>query len=382
MGVFFKPREERRALTKVPWNVGASLNAPMSQSKALSLAPVFAANRHITDFGSTLPLKSYRKLADQRIPMDTLPPLFRSLEERAQLVSWLAQAFSSLVLRGNAVGLVTAVDGFGFPTDIVWLHMDRISVDMSTGVDRWFVDGRRADLFHRGGNLVHIPWIVLPGQVLGLSPIGYFANTIGASLAAQQYGGDWFAGGGFPPSVFKHTETTVPSKVADDIRDRLKRALRRREPLVHGNDWEFTPVSVPPGEAQFIESQKLSATQVATIYGIDPTEVGGEPPGSLTYSNEEQRDIHRARDMRPYLTRFERAFSSWAPSPQNIKFNVDAIVRADLKTRFEVYKIQDDMGFESIDAMRAREDLPPLPNGAGANAVPARDTQPTPETDR
>src|SRR3954447_13076177 len=65
---------EQRVVDTVPWNVAAPLSASaVTQDKALSLAPVFAAARIIAGTVSTLPLKGYRKLGDERSPMSSLP---------------------------------------------------------------------------------------------------------------------------------------------------------------------------------------------------------------------------------------------------------------------------------------------------------------------
>ena len=359
MSVFFR-RPEKRDITTVPWNIGGSRYTVMNQERALSLTPVYAAVRHITDLSSTLPLKAYRKIGEERQPMPTLPKLFADLETAGQLIPWLCQGIGSLVTRGNSVGMIVATDGFGFPTNVVWISMDHVFVDDTTGVGQWYIDGRRVSRL----DLVHIPWITLPGRTLGLSPIEYFALTINAGLDTQQYGADWFRNGGVPPGTFKNTAKTVSPEAAETISDRLVAAIKRRRPLVHGSDWEFTPVAIPPEQAQFIETQKLTANQVAAIYGINAVEIGGEPPNGLTYSNETDRHaMQRLANIRPYLTRFERAFASWLPDRQYVKFNGDAIVRADIKTRNDVYKIQREIGLMSINEQRALEDLPPVSGG-------------------
>ena len=376
--LFGRRSTEYRDITSVPWVQGGSLSTTVSQESALGLTAFFGAIRHITDFCSTLPMKAYRKIEDDRIPMGSLPRLFQDLETAGQLVPWLCQGFSSVAIRGNAVGLIAASDGFGFPTNITWLSMDRVHVDDSSGRGVWYVDGRQVSRL----DLVHIPWITVPGKTLGLSPIEYHALTIGAGKSAQGYGSTWFDGGGFPPAVFKNTAKTVDDEAAQKIRARLSATLRRKEPLVTGSDWDFTPITIPPEQAQFIETQKLTATQIATIFGIAPDEVGGESPNSLTYQNEEHRQTVRAHNLNPYLIRFERAFASWLPERQIVRFNVDAIVRADIKTRWDVNKIRVDMGAASIDEVRAQEDEPPLPNGQGQSYGPAQAPaleQPTPD---
>ncbi len=359
MSLFFR-KPEQRSVTSLPWNVGSTLMSTVSQERALALTPVFAANRHITDLGSTLPLKGYRKIGETRQPMPGLPKLFADLETLGMLIPWLSQAISSVVLRGNAVGLIAASDGFSFPTNVVWVSMDRVQVDDSTGSGRWYIDGRPVSRL----DIVHVPWITIPGRTLGLSPIEYYARTINVGLDTQQYGADWFKNGGVPPGRFKNTAKTVSPEAAETISERLVSAIRRHRPLVYGSDWDYESIAIPPNQAQFIETQKLTASQVAAIYGINAVEIGGEPPNGLTYSNEEHRHtMQRLANLRPYLTRFERAFASWLPDRQYVKFNGDAIVRADILTRHQVYKIQNEIGLLTVNEQRALEDLPPVEGG-------------------
>jgi HK97 family phage portal protein len=367
MSLFFR-KTERRAITSVPWNVGGPLRTAVNQERALALSPVFAAVRHITDMGSTLPLKSYQKVGESRRPMD-LPEVFASLERAGSLIPWLSQGLSSLVLRGNAVGLIASSDGMGFPTSVAWLSMDRVHVDDSTGAGIWYVDGRQVSRL----DLVHIPWVTIPGRTLGLSPIEYYAVTINAGLDSQQYGSDWFKNGGVPPSTFQNTGKTVDASTAEKISDRLASAIRRRKPLVYGSDWKYDSIAIPPNESQFIETQKLTAAQVAAIYGLDAVEIGGEAANGLTYTNEEHRQTKRLANLRPYLTRFERAFASWLPERQYVKFNGDAIVRADIKTRHEVYEIQSRIGLLTVNEQRALEELPPIEGGDAIESKKQRD---------
>lgn len=370
-----RPSEEQRSLS-IPWNVGGTRYdyGAVSEERALALAPVFASVRHITDLASTLPLKAYRDLGDHREPMHTLPKLFADLESDGQLVRWLCQAVSSLVVHGNAVGMITARDGFAFPTQVVWLAKSRVSVDERSGVPVWYVDGRAVPR----SDIVHIPWITLPGSVMGLSPIEYYAVTIGAGLESWRYGADWFRAGGIPPGKFKNTAKTITPDAARTIRQRLVESIRGHEPLVYGADWEYEPIAIPPEQAQFIETNKMTANQIAALYGLNAVEVGGEPPNGLTYSNEARRAMQRLSNLQPYLSRFERAFKSWLPERQYVKFNGDAIVRADIETRWEVYKVARELGAMNVDEIRALEDQSPLPNGQGQDYTPQKGLSPTP----
>jgi HK97 family phage portal protein len=358
---------EQRSVAALPWGSGDDILSPqtVTQDRALRLAPVFAANRFLADFISTLPLKGYRRLGDQRQPMAGLPQLLQFLSDEGTIVDWLTRAVSSLSMQGNAIGFITSRDGFGYPTGVFWRPVGEFSVDdMNPAVPIWYWMGRQI----RRDEIVHIPWITLPGRTLGLSPIEAFALTVNQGISAQEYGTGFMAAGGIPPGTFKNSEAEVTEVQAGVIKNRLVKAIKSRAPIVYGRDWDFTPITIPPEQAQFVQTQRLTANQIASIYGIDPTEIGGEPPGSLTYSTEESRQLRRVSDVRPWLVRLETALSALLPERQYVRFNADAVVRADAKTRWEINQIERVIGTSSIDEIRAREDRPPLPDGQGGGS--------------
>lgn len=362
---------EKRAITSVPWQnaVPFNLMPPTdydsgSQAQALSLSSVYSANRLLAQSISTLPVKAYRRVGEDRAPLSKLPQLFDNLTNDGQLVPWLHKCVVSLGLRGNAYGWVISRDGFGYPTQIEWLHPNRVAPDDRPGVvGGWLVDGRAVSR----EDVVHIPLFAMPGERLGLSPIASFALTLGVGLKAQSYASDWFNAGGFPPGTFKNTEQTVNPAQAAEIKARLGNAIRSNEPLVFGRDWEYSAVTVPPEEAQFVQTIKMTTNQIAAVYGIPPEMIGGESGSSMTYANVEQQSTNFVMfTLRPWLVLLETVFSSLLPDRQYVKFNSDALIRADLATRWNVNKIRVEMGAASIDEIRIQEDQPPLPNGQGA----------------
>jgi len=185
----------------------------------------------------------------------------------------------------------------------------------------------------------------------------------------QEYA-DLRRGGGVPPAVLRNTEKTLNPEESSVAKSRAVAAFAKGEPFVTGKDWDLSMMTIPPNQAQFIETLKMSANQIAAAFGIDPEEVGGEPANSLTYKTEEHRLINRASNMRPYLTRIERGLSRLLPLKQVIKLNVDATMRSDLKTRTEVVGAQIADGRMSVNEAREIEDRQPVKGGDFYN-VPA-----------
>lgn len=341
----------------------------ISPDQAPRLGPLFAAHRHIIDYVSTLPVDVYRKDGDRRAPAP-LPQLFARQDGPGMpgLVSWMGQAVHGLA-NGNAVGWILETDGFGFPTDVHWLHHTQWHFDESRR--QWFVNGSPAP----SSKIVHIPWIVPAGKVLGLSPIEYYAATIAAGLSAQEYA-DLKRGGGLPPAQVKNNQKTLTPEQSAAIRKRVVASFAKGEPFVTGSDWDLTAITIPPNQAQFVDTLKMTANQIAAAFGIDPTEVGGEAANSLTYSTEELRQITRAANMRPYIVRLERGFNRLLPQKQFVGLNIDATMRVDVKTRTEVVGQQIRDGRMSVNEARTLDDRTPVPGGDFHN-VPAPKAVPT-----
>jgi HK97 family phage portal protein len=370
--------DERRALdsSSVSWPVDPLASpAAVTEDGALRLGPVLAAGRLLAATISGMPLCVYRQMGDtkQELP---LPSLLTQPSAQGTLHDWVFRAVTSLAYRGNAVGVVTARDYLEYPTEIEWLDPSLVLCEdraAPMGELGSFTNPKFSYMGERlpSGDVVHIPWFQLPGRVWGLSPIGAYAVTVSTGLAAQKFSDDWFRSGGVPPGRFKNNMQIVDQKDANIIKRRLVQAIRSHEPIVYGKDWDYEPTTVSPNEAQFVQTMRLTASQIAAIYGIPPEMIGGETGGSMSYSSPEQRQIELVQfSLLPWLALLESHLSALLPRGQYVKFDPDVLIRADLKTRFEVHEKKRLIGWDNIDGLRATEDEPPLPNGAGQDYTP------------
>ena len=362
MSIFFG-RPEKRAVTSIEgWGRGDDVTLGGSMSSALSVVPVFAACRLISDSIATLPLQAYRKAGDTRTPV-ALPKVF----DKETRIEWVQQALMSLLLRGNAYGWVVERNQDATPKTVVWLNPERVDVDESGPLPVYRFDGRPIP----SQDMKHIPAYAMPGSVKGLSPIGVCSMLGDTGAATQKMMRDWFAGRGIPGVTVQNSEKVLTAAEAEVIAERLRSKLRTGQPFVHGKDWDINFMSLPADDAGFVASAKLNATQVATIYGIPPEMIGGETGSSLTYSTVELNQLNfAALTLRPWLAKLEQEFSSWVPRPQFVKFNVDAMIRVDTRTRYDVHRISREIGLSNVDELRALEDMAPLPDGQGQDYSP------------
>lgn len=345
---------------------------------ALSLVPVYAATRVLADGVASLPLQTFkeRKGYSER----TRDPAFiRQPTAHGTRYDWLHRLVTSVALRGNAFGYITGWGSDTLPTGIEWLDPDDVvlSEDSTDGPARWYVQGAEVPR----ERIVHIAGYTVPGKRLGLSPIGALKRTIETGLYAAEFGREWFENGSIPAAILQ-SKDPVSRDEAQLLKRRFKAAAQSRDPVVLANGLEYKPISVPADESQFIATLKLNATQIASIYGIPPEMIGGESGNSLTYANTEQQAINFVTyTLRPWLVRIETALSDLLPRGTFVRFNVDSIIRADTKTRYEAHSLAINAGWLSRNEVRVIEDRPPMPGGDFAPQQQGRQPAADPQSD-
>lgn len=361
MSLLFR-RPESRAISREAFLSDSDWSGGMSQDKALSAVPVFAAVKKISDTISTLPIHSHLRRADgsrQPIPNPVAIPT------DGTRVPWVKRLMTSVLLRGNAWGVLGGLQR-GWPTSVVWVSPDRVRVDDSQG--RFYLDNIETD----PDRLLHIPAFVVPGRTEGLSPIRYFAETFDAGLQAQRASRDWSVNRAVPGVWMQKKDRAITPAEADTLAARARQKIRTGEPFVTGSDWALDVLSIPAGDAAFLQSIKAGATQVAAIFDIPPEMIGGESGGSLTYNTVELQATHfLTYTIRPWLVLLEDVLSAkLMPRGQSLRFSMDAMIRPDTATRYGTYRTAREIGLLSIDEIRELEDRQPLPGGEGQEFAP------------
>jgi HK97 family phage portal protein len=374
VGVERRNAIERRAITSVPWNQGGdSPTEAVGPDRAMRLAAMWGSARILSTNLASVPLRQFRTVGDQHRQLP-LAQLFVQPSTQGTLHDWIQRAVMGMVQHGNAVGYVTSRDYLGYPTQIEWLprHWVQVIDSMPSGPGSfvnpiWYVLGTRVD----PEDIVHIPWIAVPGRVWGLSPMGAFAKAVSTGLSAQEYTDTWFSSGGAPPGTFKNANQTVDQADAAIIKQRLVDAIRTRQPIVFGKDWEYDSITLPAGEVSFVETMRMTSTQIATIYGVPPELIGGETGGSMSYSSPQGREIELIQlTLLPWISKLEEHLSNLLPRGQHVVFDADSLVRLDPVARWSMYEKARLIGAMNNDEIRGKENLPPLPNGEGQDYTP------------
>jgi HK97 family phage portal protein len=332
---------------------------PVTIDKALQLSTVWDCVRLLADSVSTLPLHVYR--GDDRDPIPTPPLLQRPSADFPELADWLWAIMASLLLRGNAWGVITDRRGAGLlPAQVDLVHPDRVAVTTDGEGRRVIrvngVEQNPADLFH----VKAYPW---PGQLEGLSPIAYAREAMGLGLAAEKYGAAYF-GDAMVPSAVLESDQDIKRESAQKLKAEYVALLkrRRRDIAVLGSGAKLRAIAIAPDEAQFIQTQKFNVSTICRFYGVPPEMMAGETAGHEAYTSPEMRGTDFLTfTLRPWLYRIERAVSGLLPRTQKARFNAGGFVRATLKDRYEAHESGIRAGWLLRSEVRELEDRPPIP---------------------
>jgi HK97 family phage portal protein len=324
---------------------------------SMRLSAVWACVRLLADVVSELPVHVFRNGTREEVDP---PRVLVTPAANTDLPDWLWQHMNSFLLRGNVMGLIVDRAGLGRPSQIELVNPDRLAPQVDDRAVMWRLDGQEIDrdeLWHRRAYPV-------PGQVLGLSPIGHAAQSIGLGLAAEQFGAKFF-GDNATPSGLLTTDNHLSQAAAHDLSEAWHAFHRgKRKTAILGEGVKWQAVSVAPEESQFLDTLKFNVQQIARIFGVPPEMVAAESGNSQTYANIESRDLSLLKyAVQPWLGRLERAMNTLVSRQQYVKFNAAGLLRTDLKTRYESYAIGLDKGFLTIEEVRDLEDREPLPAG-------------------
>jgi HK97 family phage portal protein len=317
---------------------------------------VWASVNLIAGSISTLPLAAYRR--GDRDPLPDLPPILRAPSAGWVLPEFLYATLQSLLIRGNAYGLIVDRAGAGLlPSQVELLAPDRVGVTTPNGAVEYRVDGQEID----PASVWHVRAFTTPGQVLGLSPIQHARQAIGLGLGAEKYAAKFFGESAIPSGVLTTDQDIKPER-ADTIKARWRAAHGgNRDIAVLGSGARFQAVTIPPEQAQFLETTRANVATIARYFGVQPELIGGESGGSLTYANVEQRALDFLTfGLRPWLVRLETALSALLSSTTTVKFNAAALVRTDLLTRYQAHESAIRAGWKLRSEVRELEDLPPI----------------------
>lgn len=205
----------------------------------------------------------------------------------------------------------------------------------------------------------HLQLLRMPGRLTGLGPIQAAQMELRGALDVQEYSEQWFQRGDIPPGYLT-TDQRLNADTAKETRDGWY-AEREKIKILHSG-MKFVHLALNPKDAQWVESQNLSALKVARMFGISPRLLLVSLDGSSdTYANlqDEDRSMIRWALAGP-LREIEEAWTEITANGQTVRFNYDAFLRAETQNRYTAHKLAIDAGWMTRNEVRAIEGLPAI----------------------
>ena len=354
----------------------------VSERASMQMTAIYACVRVLSEAVASLPLHVY-KYTDDGAVKDTTHPLFPILhdEPNPEMTSFVFREtlMTHLLLWGNAYAQVIR-NGRGDVCALYPLMPDRMEVNRDEAGQlyyRYFTSDVEPHTLKRGSvifqprDVLHIPGLGFDGLV-GYSPIAMAKNAIGMAMACEEYGAKFFANGAAPSGVLEHPGVVRdPERLRNSWTSTFGGSTNANKVAVLEEGMKYTPISISPEQAQFLETRKFQINEIARIFRVPPHMVGDLEKSS--FSNIEQQSLEFVKyTLDPWVMRWEQSIARRLLKPDEkstyfVKFNVDGLLRGDYASRMSGYATARQNGWMSANDIRELENLNKIPAEDGGD---------------
>lgn len=215
-------------------------------------------------------------------------------------------------------------------------------------------------------NMLHIKGLSFDG-ILGKPPIQAAAETLGISIALDKHAGSFFKNGSLLGGILEHPGTLKPDtakRLKESWNSNYSGTLNSGKTAILEEGMKWVPRSIPNNQSQFIESRQYQVSDICRIFRVPNFLVNDVEKAS--YNSIEAQQIHFvSHTITPWLNRIESELNhKLVPANKRgveyFKFNVNALLRGDTKSRADYYRTLVNIGVLTPDEVRSLEDMNPM----------------------
>lgn len=351
-------------------NSGKTVN----ERTAMQTTAVYACVRILAETIASLPLHTYMNTETGKEKARE-HPMYHLLSDspNPEMTSFVFREtlMGHLLLWGNSYSQIIR-DGHGKVVALYPLLPDKMKVERSENGEIYYIyNSEGKDYLLRNTEVLHIPGLGFDGFI-GYSPIAMAKNAIGMALATEEYGAKFFANGANPGGVLEHPGVVKdPHRIRDSWNQVYQGTSNAHRVAVLEEGMKFSPIGIPPEQAQFLETRKYQTEEICRIFRVPPHLVGDLE--RATFSNIEHQSISFVvHTIRPWLVRIEQSinkalFSDKEKKKYFVSFLVEGLLRGDYESRMRGYSIGIQNGFMSPNDVRTLENMNPIPLDEGGN---------------
>lgn len=352
---------------------GTAAGVNVNQRTSMQLSAVYACVRILAESIAGLPLHLFRytEKGCQEKALDE--DLFFLLHDQPnpEMTSFVFREtmMTHLLLWGNAYAQIIR-DGRNKVSALYPLMPDRMRVDRDghgrlyyqyqLGSDESHID-KPGSVILAPQDILHIPALGFDGLV-GYSPVAMAKSSIGMAIACDEYGSSFFKNGASPSGVLEHPGVLRnPDKLRESWDSIYAGTRNSGRTVVLEEGMTYKPISIPPEQAQFLETRKFQINEICSIFRIPSHMLNMSD--QMTYSNIEQKSLEYVQyTLNPWVCRWEQSLSRSLLSPDerkkySIQFNVNGLLRGDYQSRMAGYATARQNGWMSANDIRALENM-------------------------
>lgn len=362
---------------------GSSSGKNVNERTAMQMTAVYACVRILSEAVAGLPLHLYKytEQGSKEKSIDNNLYFLLHDEPNPEMTSFVFREtlMTHLLLWGNAYAQIIR-NGKGEIVALYPLMPNKMQVDRDDKGQLYYTYSRSKDEANAKDNstvvlmpddVLHIPGLGFDGLV-GYSPIAMAKNAIGMAMACEEYGAKFFANGASPSGVLEHPGILKdPERVRDSWNAAYGGSSNAHKVAVLEEGMKYTPISISPNEAQFLETRKFQINEIARIFRVPPHMVGDLEKSS--FSNIEQQSLEFVKyTLDPWVIRWEQSLSRALFTEEEkhtyfFKFNVEGLLRGDYQSRMTGYATARQNGWMSANDIRELENLDRIPPEDGGD---------------
>ncbi len=362
---------------------GTAAGKVVTERSAMQMTAVYACVRILSEAVAGLPLNLYHYNDDGGKNKALDHPLYRLLhdEPNPEMSSFVFREtlMTHLLLWGNAYAQIIR-NGKGEIIALYPLMPNKMTVSRDENGQLYYTYQKSQDELPKDNNytvilhpsdVLHIPGLGFDGLV-GYSPIAMAKNAIGLAIATEEYGSKFFANGAAPSGVLEHPGTIKdPTKIRESWQATFGGSGNSNKIAVLEEGMKYTPISISPEQAQFLETRKFQINEIARIFRVPPHMVGDLDKSS--FSNIEQQSLEFVKyTLDPWVVRWEQSIQRTLLTSEEkktyfVKFNVEGLLRGDYQSRMQGYSVGRQNGWMSANDIRELEDLDRIPAEEGGD---------------
>jgi HK97 family phage portal protein len=340
----------------------------VNEESSLRMSAVYRALSVSSAVPASLPFHAYRKSTDGSRTLATGHAASLLEEPHPDMTPFELWQTIFLHRRGWGNAYVRKLrNQLGQITELWPIHPSRVKVgrESETGRKVYAIDGGKQILHDE--QILHLPFMGYDG-VCGVSPLRAAKQAIGLGLAAEQFGSKLFGSGSLATGILQ-TEQRLTNDQADALQARWK-AKRSglksaHETIILDSGAKFQQLTIPPEDAQFLETRRFQSTEICRFLGIPPF-LMFETEKSTSWGTglEQQMMGWLVIDLGPDLVAVEqRVTRILRPEPVYAKFGVEGLLRGDSAARAAFYTAMFNLGVLSTNEIRELEERAPVEGG-------------------